>query len=270
MSLTELRDKLHRADQHIEHLKQFLPSIGPSEIPGDLATVEPQGDGQSLDVFFKGIGPLSLDLRIAIGRVVHEYRTCLDHLTYQIALRNKFPATAAARTPKQSQLLRKLSFLIHDTPERFKSSAGNVKQIIGSFPVAEMEKLQPYKGADWRAPILWTLSELDNITKHRIIVAVDPRAKAADLTFKIGDKSYTGVLSLDVSTKDRAKLFNFRLPPTPLGQPPPKVDMHIQTTNEIVFADTDGLCDGANIFDVMRKSSRAVTSVIDDFEKLFF
>lgn len=51
---------------------------------------------------------------------------------------------------------------------------------------------------------------------------------------------------------------------------PPRLDVNVKSVVKIVFTDTDGLCDGDNVFVVMRDSVRVVTSVVDDFERLFF
>lgn len=273
--LLEIREKINRAEQNITHLKQFLPGRELAENTGDVFTVERQPDGETHHIFVGPMGALALPLRLAVGDVIHDLRTSLDHLTYQLAVVNKFPLRKAERTPEQEIWFRRLNFMIHDRADRFDSRAGEVAKVIGKPPVAEMKRLQPYQALDKRGPMLWRLSELDNITKHRVIVAVDPQFRLAHVNIDVrsseGHRTVTGsVAPPDKSSlKDRTQLFSFRVP---VGQTnsPPKVDVHVKPIVEPVFADTDGLCDGANIFRVMRDSVSTVSTVIDDFDKAFF
>jgi hypothetical protein len=273
ISLVDIREKVNRAYRNIEDLDKFLPGRELAEIPDNLITIEPQSDGHTHDVFIEPLGILSLPLRFAVCDVIHGLRSALDHLAYQLAIRNNFPLRRADRTDMQEKWFRRLCFLIHDSEQRFKSRAGEVEKVIGKPPVAQMERLQKYKALDQRADVLWTLSELDNITKHRVIVAVDPRFMHAHVTIGTRTDSIKGVVTITNPSqswlKDRTQLFRFRVDSQSTNQPP-KVNVNVKPVIEPVFADTDGLCDGANIFNVMRESVSAVASVVDDFERSCF
>lgn len=265
-ALADIRTRIDRANKHIDDLKKFLPGRELAKITGDLATIKRQSDGKTYDIVVKVVDPPP-DLRIAIGEVIHALRASLDYLAYQLALRNGFPATG--RTTGQLKALRKLSFLIHSDAARFSSAAGKVTPLIGKVPVAEMEKLQPYKGLNPRGAILWRLSELDNITKHRVLAAIQQVLNHAKVTVRIGEQDIVGTVVNPhrQALKDGAKLISFMID---AAEQPPKVDVNVESVMEVVFTDTDGLCDGANVFQVMRDSVNLVTSIVDDFEKLFF
>lgn len=151
--LSDIRSAIDRANRNIDALKVFLPNRDLTAKTGDLATIETQPDGKTYDVVI-GVAEPSLDLRMAIGDVLHGLRTALDHLAYRLALRNGFPV-AGDRSRDQLKQLRKVSFLIYDDPQHFRSAAGKVSA-------------------------LWRLSELDNIAKHRTISAIAQQLDRAE------------------------------------------------------------------------------------------
>lgn len=263
-SLDEVRLKIDRANKNIEHIKQFLPGRGTPIKPSDFLALKRQSDGKTTDVFVTRVEP-AMEFRLGIGDVMHDLRTALDYLVYQLAIHRGFPTTG--RTTSHLREMRKLCFLIHSDEGRFRSAAGNVKKIIGDDPVAAMETLQSYKGLDPRGPILWKLSELDNITKHRMIATIYPELEHAEVTFSTETETFAGTLRNPERTplKDGAKLFSFQWE----GIEPPKMDVNIKAVQKVVFAESDGLCDGENVFHVMRDSVDAVRAIVDDFARFF-
>ena len=264
--LADIRATIDRANKNIDDLKVFLPRRELTKETGDLAAIEMQADGKTYDIFI-GAAPPSTDLRMAIGDVIHGLRTALDHLAYRLALKNGFPAIGS-RTPDDLKRLRKLSFLIHDDAQRFRSAAGNIEPLIGKPAVAEMEKLQVYVGTDPRAPILRRLSELDNITKHRTLAVLAQVLNRADIDVTIGNQIIKGTVTgmAGATLTDRTKLASFVIEGLNFQ---PQLGVNIASVLTMAFAETDGLCDGANVFHVMRDSVATVNSVVDDFEKLF-
>jgi len=265
MLLLQAKERLARAETHLEHVKTLLPRGDSFANVSAYGRIETQPDGKTHDVFVKVLEP-SLEFRMGIGDVVHDLRTSLDYVAYQLAIRNGFPSSG--RTPDQLRDLRKLNFLIHSDEHRFRSAAGNVKPIIGIGPVDAMERLQTYKGADTRAPSLFKLSELDNITKHRMIAVVYQRLAHAEVEFVINEKHVARgrLLNPDrLPSEDGAKLFSFVF-----DQPPVKVDLSIDAVQEVVFTDTDGICDGENVIGLLRECATSTAGIINEFERMFF
>ena len=259
-SLAEVRIKLDRARTNLEHIKPLLPGRDLPKAPADTVSGKMQPNGKTFD-FFIAVHPPSTDFRLAVADIVHDLRTALDFLAYQLAVK-----TVGVATARRS---RKLAFLIHEDKQRFKSTAGNVIPLIGEPAVAQMERLQKYEGLDERGPLLWILAELDNITKHRMVVVVDKELAHGEVTLNIdGYVTRKRITNPDrTPLKDGAKLFSVTVDS---DIPPSKVDVNIQTTQAIVFADTDGLRDGRGVIPLLRQLVNATTSVVDDFSTVFF
>ncbi len=68
------------------HLKELLLGRTPSKEPGDTIAVKPQADGKTYDVITSVQTPPT-DFRMGIADIVHDLRTGLDSLAYQVAVR---------------------------------------------------------------------------------------------------------------------------------------------------------------------------------------
>src|SRR5665213_1563927 len=108
--------------------------------------------------------PLNPMLPLAIGDYIHNLRSALDHMVFQLALLNGSGEDSA----------RKTAFPIYLTPQTFGNFADRrVAPFISSSALAEIEKLQPYAtGNAGEGDVLWILSQLDIIDKHRVLVVL--------------------------------------------------------------------------------------------------
>lgn len=98
-------------------------------------------------------------LAVIVGDFLHNLRSALDHLAFQLV---RFPVEDGGdKTPED-----KISFPLCDTPASFERSKWKVR---GSAPGVEaiIEGLQPYSVA--QQPFLWLLHELNNWDKHRVL-----------------------------------------------------------------------------------------------------
>lgn len=91
--------------------------------------------------------------------VIHNLRSSLDHLAYQLA---------CAGTP-EAEPSRFVSFPIFEDAVKYES--GKASRVVGMRPnaVCAIDVLKPYRGGN---ELLWRLHDLSNIEKHRLVVTV--------------------------------------------------------------------------------------------------
>lgn len=263
-SLAEVREKIGRANNQIDYVKRLLPGGDLAEIPFDRIDIKGQPDGETYDAV-TCISTPSYKFRMAVGDIVHDLRSSLDYLAFQLAVLNG--------KGDEAGLSRTVNFLVYNGPkgeQQFKSTSGHkLRPYLSACAIAEIERLQPYKGLDPRACLLWILSELDNIDKHRMIVVMGKQMDPIPIMILVNDQIAERRILFppDGPLKHGTKLFSIRLKRCVT---PPKVSVAMKPSGAIVFADTNGVCDGERVIPTLRKISAAVTSVVDDFEKLFF
>lgn len=97
----------------------------------------------------------------AAGDVINNLRGALDHLVSQLAMA-RFPRL----TRKQ---LRTCEFPIGDTLPKYEDAKRRHVKFIRPGAVKLIDAMKPYKTGNYA---LWLLSELDNASKHRILLSV--------------------------------------------------------------------------------------------------
>jgi len=156
----------------------------------------------------------------------------------------------------------------NDTPDNRKTIKRRIRGVATSAE-AEIESLQPYKRRplDPTADLLWLLSELDNIDKHRLLLVVNPKFAAMRLTVTIDGvaKSYTisdrpewRPLKLD------AMPFRIRIPKDP-SKPQTQVQVDANPLTGVVFAKTGLKCDGQAVAPLIREMVADVKTIVDGF-----
>lgn len=112
------------------------------------------------------LAPFLTRVALYFGDIVHNFRSTLDHLTYQLALWN---TGGNVSRPKRVQ------FPIVDDPRYFKSATGDALSDVRPDHQAIIERFQPYHriaegrsiGPPFHAFAL--LRDLDNADKHRLL-----------------------------------------------------------------------------------------------------
>src|SRR5262249_51773495 len=152
--LDGVREKVGRAQHHLLDLHSRAMST--LDTKGEIIPpkVEVKSKGRLERTTFRLPKPRPLDptLCLIIGDCVHNLRSALDHLVYQLAILNGTSADAASRT----------SFPIYTKRKKFKNFVkDNVTPFVSGTALAEIKKLQPYQTSDPESCTLWKLSQLD-------------------------------------------------------------------------------------------------------------
>jgi hypothetical protein len=168
------RLKFRRA---FDHLQQFKGAED-TWVQGDSHTVRSEHDPKTRDMTFyatvtkqPGREPFS----VQIGDFLHNLRSCLDLLAYELAV--------SYTKPLPKEIAEKSEFPIFgDVDGKGRTGTGTTRfrdngctKIQGWDPAAQtiVEELQPYKrGNVYADDPLWVLHELDRINKHRLLHAV--------------------------------------------------------------------------------------------------
>ena len=204
-SLDGVHAKLARAEKHIETRRTpdwILRTKHMRHSP------KPNPETNEIDAFVHLPDPPQA-ISLILGDAVHNMRSALDHLVYQLVIANAVLPTD------------KTMFPICDTEEGFLSQAYKRRRLIGVThePFAHIQAVQPYnlrkRGGQFQTHPLWILDKLENIDKHRRIATTAGLAVGAHTTITTG----TGEVrthSHDIGTvrlRDGAKLLSFA-PPT--------------------------------------------------------
>jgi hypothetical protein len=177
--------------------------------------------------YLRGTPPtLPLPLTILIGEAIHQLRTILEHLVYQAvigrthkppAFNSSFPIVGKGRNKRGKWFT---------AAQYYADITSRLKADISADAATLIDSLQPYKrGVSYEDDPLWTMSELDNAYKHRLLVVIGQKVKryavsitgpsgeikrqfAPDLPFENGTEiarvslpGFAGVADSDVSVK---------------------------------------------------------------------
>jgi hypothetical protein len=159
--LVLIRDRLGRANEHIEAIKTMLRAYYGSDPYNISGEFDP--DAQQIHFNFHGgavAPPIAISTRA--GEALHNLRSSLDHLAWMLVEQDEgtpdentsFPILRVAPTANKKGV----------------SPPPHVSGGVSDVAAALMDRAQPYQlGEDYAAHPLWILRELSNLDKHRHI-----------------------------------------------------------------------------------------------------
>jgi hypothetical protein len=168
--LDGVRQKLVRAEEHLAPIKAEIETC----LENCSVLSERDPDVNSRFHFTLSFPAPSLRLGVIIGECLYDLRSALDHIVWQLVLRNGV-------TPNHENM-----FPICLTPDGFARSVKKNRLRGVSVPAhALIESLQPYKtpATDTHLHPLWVLNQLMNIDKHRALTLAAIRSGKNDVSF---------------------------------------------------------------------------------------
>jgi hypothetical protein len=156
-SLTKSRvifSKIERAKKHVEELHVALGVFAatnpyPIRSEDDLNT-------RKRTYYLLSVRDIPLEVVAVVGDVLHNLRSALDHLAYQLVV-------TAGNKPD-----RRTAFPIADSAKKYVSSTFRRKvKGMRQDAIDRIDTIKPYKGGN---DVLWRLDELNNIDKHRLLI----------------------------------------------------------------------------------------------------
>jgi hypothetical protein len=265
--LGSAREKIGHAQAHLDKIDSALNTALGTESQIQPIAHDPDSKGNKhLIISLTNVGPIDPNLPLIIGDCIHNLRSALDHLVYQLAILNRAPTEAAEKTMFPVCLTKggRSGF-----DERVKR---NVAPFVSSSALAEIERTQPYE--TYSVPEesdIWILHKLDIIDKHRLLIIA--RQHYAMTWFRVTVP--TGDVFENVvpepkwkPLEDGAEIIRFDLSKALLV--PGEVKVEVQAAKSVQFADTGLACDGMFVQDALKQCMGLVKATIRDFGKKFF
>jgi hypothetical protein len=164
--LVRIRVKVERAKKHIEDLdidiRTFLES-NPYQlgIKHDLSS-------QRVVYYLTSVRDTPLSISATIGDILHNLRSALDHLAYQlvdIGTKGKGP-------------FHHVSFPILKDVANYRANSRKRIRGMRQDAIQAIDTLKPYKGGN---ETLWNLHRLNNVDKHRLLITVGTAYNSVDI-----------------------------------------------------------------------------------------
>jgi hypothetical protein len=264
-SLSSVRAKIDRAEHHLRDIDATLKVVLGAEQNARVPSIyEFDSDRKQLIVKHAKFQPIDPALPLMVGDCIHNLRSALDHLVYQLALLEPSTSIAAAN---------KTFFPIYLTKTEFDKRVEKlVKPFISSAALTEIEKSQPYSAYDVPEEAdIWILSKLDILDKHRLLVVAAQKFCATDFTVSVPEGERMEVTIAEPKwkpMKDGAEIIRFDLSQMP--NPPKEMNVHVNMMTTIQFIDTGLACDGVIVQDALRQCVGIVEATVLEFGKMFF
>ena len=261
--------KLERADGHIKNLNDEIGAF----IESNYRIVsKPDDDPNTSVISIVGPDP-PLRFPVIVGEIVHQFRSSLNHVIWQLVLAN-------GKVPNRNH-----QFPICDSSEKFEKARkhGNIR---GITPAAAslVEQSQPYwqirRGQRLASSKLRILREVNDTDKHKlmmIVVAQTGGAGAATLTIgrsTEGDKSPITIVGLGPPpkgplrpTEEGAAFLTMHF-----GEPQPDVQVTGKVPIQIVFGDCGPDLTALNqipVIHIVQQLRDRVATLINSFVKEF-
>jgi hypothetical protein len=257
--LEGIRLKLFRAQDYFRDLDVAIGAFYAEQSKAAGHKVENQDE---LIITWPDEPPLDPRLALILGDCVHNMRAALDHLVAQLAILNGATSNAIEKT----------AFPVCLSAADFQNATvRKVAPYISGNALTEIEKLQPYSTGDGVQDILWVLSQLDIIDKHRLLIVAKHKMRAR--SFRVAAESgqvFAHTLPPDnpwKSSENGAEIIRFQI--TGL-QTYTKMRVQVDTEGTIQIEQTGLICDGQNLLLVLRDCINYASSIVDAFGQMFF
>jgi hypothetical protein len=156
--------KLERAKSHIGDLVAAIERFYETDPYDGLMQDNPETERREFTV--TRADPLPDELTVISGDAVHNLRSALDHLIWQLILAN-------GREPNE-----KAAFPIWGSESKFKSGRPGYAKGVSKQALDLLYGLKPYEGGN---DALWRIHKLDIVDKHRLLLTVAMRYESVIL-----------------------------------------------------------------------------------------
>lgn len=245
--LIGIRAKIERANEHIQDLEARIQAFRGTNPYGVVAEDDPHSGYRTYKA--KVNRPIPGDFSLVIGDALHNLRTALDHLAWQLVESN-------SAIPD-----RETCFPIYQGAPKDESQFARKVKGMSPGAVDIVKAVQPYQTGD---DTLWHLSELDNMDKHRIsLKAASSRQPAFLLPIDIHALRAGGIINIPgsfefcggIDLEDGAVLARARL----LAD-----NVEFELTFEIAFGKST-VVEGQPVLPMLHQQSHLVNDIVNQF-----
>jgi len=257
-SLDGVKAKIERAKGYFVDLENLIRewiAIPENQIAASTVIDHPEGKQTFATA---ALTPIPVIFSLAIGDFVHNLRSALDHLAWQLVI---------ASPPNSPGRETAFPIWITNTPKQ----AANRLKLLGLFRpdiVIAINSYQPYQrsASNPASDPLHILSELDNIDKHRLLLVVLPDVPFSLIVTTSGVSTKIEPKDLTKKDKDGKIIASALFPPLKLD---PKSHTHVQAEHRILFKDTGLCCDGERVLPTLKGLINEVEVIVSDFSRFF-
>ena len=170
--VSRVRLKIKRAEKHIDDLEIAIQRFIDSKPYKIGAKPHPVVAIEHTTLFIEEVKPVPNDIALILGDAIHNLRSALDHLAWQLV-------EAGGGTPSKETY-----FPICETPQQYASALGKgeIKRMrTGAEKV--LSSVQPHQTSD---QTLWLLHQLDIVDKHRLLLTIGAFMDKWGVDFAVG------------------------------------------------------------------------------------
>jgi hypothetical protein len=247
--------KLDRARRHFAAMEDVTKAFLASQ-PYGVETRQDSTSHKLLYVVAKASEP-PLEVSLIAGDVLHNLRSALDHLAWQLV-------QAAGGTPTKDT-----SFPIFDSSSKYTSGAAQKLKGMSKAAITAIDALKPYRGGD---DLLWQLHRLENVDKHRVLIAVGSAFNSVNIGPVLGrsmekwwkEKGFD-LPKVDLFLKPADRLFPLK-PGMELFVDAPNAEPNsdVQFRVDVAFGETD-IVNGAALIDTLQAMVSRVEQLLAQF-----
>jgi hypothetical protein len=255
--------KLDRAKEHLASLSADVRSYLDSK-PYAVG-VKRATDTRRLIYFVAGIRPTPLRIPAVLGDAIHNLRSALDHLSYQLVW------VGSGKKPSSH-----VYFPIAD--DRVAYIDQRRRQIKGatSAAIATIDGLAPYKGG---SDALWRLHKLNNVDKHRVLLTAGSAFQSVNIGAHMSREMHkhiaaspkaeklSGMPPLDLFIRPADRMFPLKVGDELfIDGPDAEVNDKLEFRFEVAFGE-QGIVFGEPIIESLASMVQLVEGILSKFEQ---
>ena len=258
------RGKVERTNEHVQNLQLEVQTFLNLNPYGVVLNRDPQTGEEVASARVSQDPPFRLGL--IVGDAVHNLRSALDHLMYQLVLANGGKPDTWTEFPVVWEAEKWNS-------KKYKA-AGTKKQKGASIAVVDaIERLQPYKrGNKFREDPLWHIHEFDVRDKHRFINVVGCALRRQSFSLGLAPRQGEGSVKSLNFTMGGPQVISPLKDGTELSRTTIEEATNVQMDREFTFDvafEQGGAGQGEPIIPTLTQFADYVAGVLDAFESHF-
>jgi hypothetical protein len=160
-------NKVERANKHIRDLNTAIVAFMATNPYKVLAKHDAQT--RKPVYYLADVQPVPAEIPVILGDAIHGLRTALDHLAQQLYLVGSGASVSRRET----------SFFIAPKASEYKRVVGGKVEKMRREAIEALAALEPYKGG--KGNDFWILHGLNNIDKHRSLMAAGSSYRSVDI-----------------------------------------------------------------------------------------
>ncbi len=159
--------KISRAKEHLGALQESVQAFLATK-PYKVATRK-DVSAKKLIYYLSDVRQPDPEIALMAGEVIQDLRSALDYLAYQLVVAG---LGSAPTNPRY------IYYPIADSETQYLAARDRKVKGMSKAAIAGIDATKPYKGGN---EVLWRISELNNVDKHRLLITVGSAFQSVDV-----------------------------------------------------------------------------------------